>query len=129
MAKRPLKLHVRIPEYRSPRNSWRRKIHAAATEVQHRRGVEYHPDDHLEIDIRLYLDGRALTWNDVDNRLKDVLDALQGRVGGPKAVRSLPPLIPNDRQIFRVVVEKCSPPKQSLGCGHVTIRWLRQTRV
>ncbi len=129
MPNRPLKLHVRIPEYSSPRNSWRRKIHAAAMEVQNRSGLQYRPDDLLEIDVRLYLDGRALSRNDVDNRLKDVLDALQGRVGGPKAVRSLPPLIPNDCQIFRVVIEKCAPPKQSLGCGHLTIRRLRQTRV
>jgi len=128
MPKRSLKLHVRIPEYRSPRNSWRREIHAAAKEVQDRRGVSYRPDDHLEIEVRLYLDGGALTWNDLDNRLKDVLDALQGRVGGPKAVHSLPALIPNDRQIFRVVIEKCAPPKQSLGCGHLTIRPLRQPR-
>jgi len=129
MAKRPLKLHVRIPEYESPRNSWRRKVHAAATAVRDLREVEYRPDYRLEIDVRLYLDGSALIWNDVDNRLKDVLDALQGRVGGPKAVRSLPALIPNDRQVFRVVVEKCAPPKQSLGCGHVTVRGLRRRRV
>ena len=129
MPKRPLKLHVRVPEYWSPRNSWRRKIHAAATRVQDRRRIEYRPDDQLEIDVRLYLDGSALTCNDVDNRLKDVLDALQGRVEGPKAVRSLPALIPNDRQIFRVVIEKCAPPKQSLGCGHLTVRRLRQPKV
>ena len=129
MPKRALKLHVRIPEYRSPRNTWRRQIHAAATEVQQRRGIQFRTGDRLEVEVRSYLDGGALDWNDVDNRLKDVLDALQGRAGGPKAVRSLPALIPNDRQIYRVVIEKCAPPKQSLGCGHLTVRRLRLARL
>jgi len=75
--------------------------------------------------VRLYLNGGTLDWNDIDNRLKDVLDALQGRAGGSKAVRSLVPLTPNDRQIYRVVIEKCTPPKQSRSLGHVTIRGLR----
>ena len=125
MAKRPLKLHVRIPPYRSPRNAWRRAIHAAATQALQRGGVRYDKADRLEVEVRLYLTGRALGWHDLDNRLKDVLDALQGRAGGPKAKRSLAPLVPNDRQIYRVAVEKHSPPKQSLGGGHITIRRLR----
>lgn len=125
MAKRALKLHFRIPPYRIPRNGWRRLIHAAAMEAQRRVGVKYADTDRLEVEVHLYLDGGALEWNDVDNRLKDVLDALQGRAGGSKAVRSLIPLIPNDRQICRVVIEKCAPPDQSRGLGHVTIRRLR----
>jgi Holliday junction resolvase RusA-like endonuclease len=128
MPKRALKLHVRIPRYRLPRNAWRRQIHAAATKQLRRRAVEYRPEDRLQIDVRLYLSGNALTWHDVDNRLKDVLDALQGRAGGPKAVRSLPALIPNDRQIFRVVIEKCAPPRQSRGYGHLTVSRLRRER-
>jgi hypothetical protein len=53
-------------------------VPALAPEDSCRRGIEYRPDDFLEIDVRLYLDGSALTWNDADNRLKDVPDALQG---------------------------------------------------
>jgi hypothetical protein len=61
---------------------------------------------------------------DVDNRLKDFLDALQGHVGGGgKKQRMVRPLIPNDNQIFRVIAEKCLPPKQRRhGRGHLTIR-------
>jgi hypothetical protein len=125
MAKRALKLHFLIPPYRIPRNGWRRLIHSAATEAQRRAGVTYTDTDRLEVEVRLYLDGSALDWHDVDNRLKDVLDALQGRAGGSEAIRSLSPLIPNDRQIYRVVIEKCAPPEQSRGLGHVTIRRLR----
>ncbi len=117
-------IHFRIPEYRSPRNLWRRQIHTAALAARRRTGIRYAAADRLAIEVRLYLTGRALHWNDVDNRLKDVLDALQGRAGGPKSVRSLSPVIPNDRQVFRVVIEKRAPPKQSLGSGHVTVRRL-----
>ena len=127
MPKPPLKLHFRIPPYRRPRNAWRRLIHAAAVEVQQRLGVRYAVTDRLELNVRLYLSGRALDVHDVDNRLKDVLDALQGRAGGSKAVHSLPPLIPNDRQIYRVVVEKLEPFKQSRGYGHVTVRRLKRS--
>ena len=40
------------------------------------------------------------------NRLKDILDGLQGRAGGPKNKGMLEPIIPNDRQIYRVIMEK-----------------------
>jgi hypothetical protein len=115
MPKRALKLHVRIPTYRGPRNSWRRLIHAAVVEVQSRSTVRYDASDRLEIAVRLYLSNAALTSNDVDTRLKDILDAVQGRAGGSKRIRSLRAIVPNDRQVFRVVVEKALPPKQSKG--------------
>ena len=121
MAKRKFKVKFRIPPYVTPRNDWRRLIYKAArTEMQARR-VTYRSDDRLAVEVVLYLDGGAIRFHDVDNRLKDVLDALQGRMGGPKAVRRQQPLIPNDNQIFRVAVTKMQPPPQSHGLGHVTI--------
>ena len=45
---------------------------------------------------------------DVDNLVKHVLDALQGRFG---AERSKNRLIENDNRVYRVVVEKRSRPK------------------
>ena len=60
-------------------------------------------------------------FHDVDNRLKDVLDSLQARMGGSKAMRQYQPLIPNDSQVFTVTVTKMLPPPQSHGMGHVTI--------
>ena len=122
MAKRPLRLAVRIPPYQSPRNSWRRAIQAAALDSQRRGGIRYRSGDQLEVRVRLYMEGSALTSNDVDNRLKDVLDALQGRAGGSKRRPSMRPIIPNDRQVYRVIVEKGPPPKQSGGLGHLVIR-------
>jgi hypothetical protein len=127
MPKRPLKLKIRIPEYAAPRNSWRQAIHAAVARVQQRSRVTYQPDDRLEVNLRLYFtDDRASEIHDVDNRLKDCLDALQGRIGGTKtkAPRGVPPILPNDRQTWRVIVQKGLAPKQSHGLGHLTIRRL-----
>ena len=83
--------------------------------------VTYRSDDKLAVALVLYFDRVAIRFHDVDNRLKDVLDALQGRMGGPKAVRRHQPLIPNDSQVFRVTVTKMPPPPQSHDLGHVTI--------
>jgi hypothetical protein len=127
MPKRPLRLKIRIPEYAAPRNSWRQAIHEAVTRIHRTSGVKYLPDDKLEVHLRLYFTNeRATEIHDVDNRLKDCLDALQGRVGGTKtkATRRLPAIVPNDRQIWRVVIQKGRAPKQALGLGHLTIRRL-----
>ena len=83
--------------------------------------MTYAEEDHLQIDLRLYLDGPALFMHDVDNRLKDILDALQGRVGGPKSIRRFTSVIPNDSQVYRVTVEKLPPPKQSHGLAHFRV--------
>ncbi len=66
-----------------------------------------------------------LRFHDVDNRLKDVLDALQGRVGGTKAKKGqLPPLVPNDHQIFTAVITKAVPPSGASEGGWLTITHL-----
>jgi hypothetical protein len=49
------------------------------------------------------------------------MDALQGRAGGSKKVRTLSAIIPNDRQVFRIIIEKSLPPKQSKGFGHLIV--------
>ncbi len=119
------KLKFRLPEYVSPRNTWRRKIYEAALEAVKKRGVGYPEDAKLSVEVGLYLRGRALEIHDVDNRLKDILDALQGRMGGSKAVRKFEPIILNDRQVYRVTIAKFPPPKQSHGLGHVTVSLTR----
>jgi Holliday junction resolvase RusA-like endonuclease len=122
MAKTPVSLHVRIPPYRYPRNQWRRDIYASVVERLATERVHYRDTDRLELNVRLYFDRRSLRWHDVDNRLKDVLDTLQGRGGGSKAKPTWSPILPNDRQVFKVVVEKFLAPKQSKGAGHLFIR-------
>jgi Holliday junction resolvase RusA-like endonuclease len=124
MPKPLVKLTVRLPEYRRPRNAWRREIHRVVSEGLEKAGIRYKDTDRLEIAARLYFQRNKLRLVDIDNRLKDILDALQGHVGGAgKRQRTLKPLIPNDSQVFRVIVEKGLPPKQSKrGRGHLFIR-------
>ncbi len=126
MSKGPKKLKFRLPGYVAPRNSWRRKINAAALAARAECGVVYGASDHLRVAVRLYMPDAKLASNDLDNRLKDILDALQGRAGGTKAKRTLPAIIPNDNQVFRVEIEKAKPPKQSRGLGHVIVDKLRR---
>ncbi len=116
------KVKFRIPNYIAPRTKWRRLIHAEAVAVCAKNGVCYSETEKLEIEVILYLNDNQLESHDIDNRLKDVMDALQGRLGGSKAKKPHRPLIPNDRQVYRLVGVKKEPPKQSHGWGHVTIR-------
>jgi Holliday junction resolvase RusA-like endonuclease len=121
MAKRKTKLAIRIPPYESSRNTWRKKIHRVASLEAEKAEVLYRSTDKLELKIRLYLKNGPLFSHDLDNRLKDIMDALQGRAGGSKKFRTLPAIIPNDRQVFRIIIEKSLPPKQSKGFGHLLI--------
>lgn len=73
--------------------------------------MEYEDDDLLDVEVLLYLTrGKRHDIHDVDNRLKDILDALQGRFRGysPKKHRRL---IANDNKICRAVIEKRPTPK------------------
>lgn len=117
MAKPPKTLKIRIPAYVHPRNSWRRKVNRAVIDRQRSSAVTYGEKDKLEVELTLYFTGVQLSFHDVDNRLKDVLDALQGRAGGAENMRTLQPLIPNDNQIYRVVVQKKLAPLQRRGEG------------
>ena len=61
------------------------------------------------VEVILYMDrGKRHDIHDVDNRLKDILDALQGRFrGASKKVR----LIENDNKICKATIEKRPMPK------------------
>jgi hypothetical protein len=127
VAKHPSTLKVRIPPYRIPRNKWRKDVYKAVKKVLTKKRVSYTSSDKLEVIIRLYLGEKEIIVHDIDNRLKDILDALQGRAGGTKIKPTLKPLIPNDNQIYRVKVQKTIPPKQSLAMGHLTIKKFHKT--
>lgn len=123
MAKPPSTVEVRIPPYQHPANDWRREIHATVIEERNRRGIIYSADDELELWVRFYFREPKVDFMDVDNRLKDVMDALQGCVGGGEDKKpELEPVVPNDSQVIRAVVEKSAPPPQSHGFGHLKIR-------
>lgn len=80
MAKRGLKLSVRIPNFQKA-TDWRRGINRAVAEAQKKGPVAYNDTDKLEVQIKFYLRNPKLTVLDIDNRLKDVFDALQGFIG------------------------------------------------
>jgi hypothetical protein len=63
--------------------------------------------------------------NDLDNCIKDIFDARQGRAGGANSKRAVQTIIPNDNQILRLETEKTQPSKQARSRGHVIVRKLR----
>ena len=112
MAKSRRTLTADIPTYQKNRSLWRRRILASVLGARGKAGIQYGPDDLLEVVVLLYLKkGKRHDIHDVDNRLKDILDALQGRFGGPKSPRTRTRLIENDNQVCRVVMEKQPIPK------------------
>lgn len=122
-----MRLKVRLPPYKTPRAKWRRRLHEAIAAELSKTGIRFTENDRLSMEVRLYLDAGQLRFHDVDNRLKDVMDALQGRIGGTKSKKpSVSPLIPNDSQVYRARVEKSLPPKQSHGRGHLAIRTMKR---
>jgi len=121
LPKRLLKLKVRLPAYRSPRNAWRKDIHENVTKKLQKRNIHYYTNTPLELHVRLYLKDNKLRFIDVDNRLKDIMDALQGRVGGKGKKHKLSPIIQNDSQVYKVVVQKGPPFKQSGELGHLVM--------
>jgi Holliday junction resolvase RusA-like endonuclease len=84
--------------------------------------VIFRDTDRLEIVVRLHLSEAALRFHDIDNRLKDIFDALQGRAGGSKSIRTLAAIIPNDKQIFRALIEKFAVSTGDLSGGDLTIK-------
>jgi Holliday junction resolvase RusA-like endonuclease len=111
MRKQRQKLTVRIPNFMKDSMAWRKAIHSAVVEAQDRSKVQYGSDTKFDVEVRFHLQDRKLTILDLDNRLKDVLDALQGFIGEKGKSRALRPIIPNDNQIYRLVAEKRMPPK------------------
>ena len=112
MAKSRRTISTHLPSYERDRYRWRRRILENVLEAQTEHGVSYDPGARFEVVVLLYLrKGKRHDIHDVDNRLKDILDALQGRFGGPKSVRGKSRLVENDRQVSRVVIEKQPIPK------------------
>lgn len=60
MAKLKQKLKFRLPEYVSPRNAWRKKIHAAALKAAKKHGVEFGLEAGLTVEVKPHLCRRAL---------------------------------------------------------------------
>lgn len=70
----------------------------------------------------MYSSGKKLHFIDVDNRLKDILDALLGRAGGGRKIAAMKPVIQNNNQIYQVVIENIETPEQTYGMGYLMVR-------
>ncbi|HYK96834.1 MAG TPA: hypothetical protein VEU77_00430 [Candidatus Acidoferrales bacterium] len=105
MAKRRFSISATLPAYAPPRNEWRRRVHAAVLEAQTFRGVGYRESDRLEMRVTLYLGARALDVHETDERVKDIVDALEGRIAGRRSRRRIAPIVQGG-QILRIILEK-----------------------
>jgi Holliday junction resolvase RusA-like endonuclease len=132
MAKTRRTVSTKLPTYLKDRQEWRRQILENVRREAKARGVKYDSDDLLEVEVVLYLKrGKRHDIHDVDNRLKDILDALQGRFRGGDGRKNR--LIANDNKICRAVVEKRPTPKmydnkKTDTGGRITIRPFKKSR-
>jgi len=113
--KQPQKLIAKIPHYEPDSTVWKQKIYDAVREAQNRAGIQYSDNAKLDVQVCFYLRGHRLSKLDLDNRLKQVGDALQGFIndkGGSKHAAKRTPIIPNDNQIYRLTAEKRLPSKR-----------------
>ena len=128
MAKRRFSISIALPGYARPRNEWRRRVHAAVLDAQTRRGVGYRDADRVEVRITLFLRERPLDLHEIDERVKDVIDALEGRIAGPRSRRRIAPIIPSPDQIQRIVLEKAATRGRRGALGELAISRYRARR-
>ena len=125
MAKRRFTISATLPAYAPPRNEWRRRVHAAVLEAQTFRGVGYRESDRLELRIVFMLGARSLDIHDLDERVKDIVDALEGRIAGRRSRRRIAPIVGHD-QIRRIVLEKDTRVPRGRPLGLLTIARYRR---
>ena len=87
--------------------AWRRAINAAVAKTRAESGVRYEPTDKVEVHITFLLTGRKLSILDVDNRLKDVFDSLQGFIGDKGKRKELEAIIPNAKSTASSLKSDC----------------------
>ena len=105
MPKQSRTIRVTLPGYQKDRSRWRQRILDTVLDA----GITCDDDEPLEVVVLLYMTkGKRIAIHDVDNRLKDILDALQGRFGSRRARKRL---IENDNRVHRAVIEKQPIPK------------------
>lgn len=124
MAKRRFTISATLPAYLPPRNEWRRRVHAAVLEAQTFRGVGYRESDQLELRVSLF-GARDLDIHEVDERVKDIADALEGRIAGRRSRRRIAPIV-SSGQIQRVILEKDTRTVRGRPLGLITIARYRR---
>ena len=125
MAKRRFTISATLAAYAPPRNEWRRRVHAAVLEAQTFRGVGYRESDQLEMRVSIFLPSRPLDVHDIDERVKDIVDALEGRIAGRRSRRRIAPIVATG-QIRRVILEKDTRSLRGRPFGVLTIARYRR---
>jgi hypothetical protein len=120
VAKRRFTISATLPPYAPPRNEWRRKVHAAVLEAQTIRGVGYRENDQLELRVAIFLGQRSLDVHEVDERVKDIVDALEGRIAGRRSRRRIAPIV-STGQARRIILEKDTRQLRGRPFGVLTI--------
>lgn len=100
-------------------------MHAAVLEAQTVRGVGYRESDQLELRIALHLGQRPLDVHELDERVKDVVDALEGRIAGRRSRRRIAPIV-STGQVKRIVLEKDPGMPRGRPLGVLTIARYRR---
>ena len=124
MAKRRFTISATLPAYAPPRNEWRRRVHAAVLEAQTFRGVGYRENDLLELRVSLF-GARELDIHEVDERTKDIVDALEGRIAGRGSRRRIAPIV-SSGQLQRIILEKDTRTLRGRPLGLLTIARYRR---
>jgi len=74
MAKGRRRISTILPTYERDRYQWRKNILTNVLNAGNKVGVQYEPDDQIEVVVLLYLSkGKRLTIHDVDNRFRTSL--------------------------------------------------------
>lgn len=71
-------LTIVLPKYTSEAGEWKRRICAVVLAASEREQISFTDNEPLEVEIILHMRG-GLARRDVDNRVKQVLDAVHGR--------------------------------------------------
>lgn len=103
-------------------------MHASVLDAQTRRGVGYRDADRVEVRITLFLGERPLDLHEIEERVKDVIDALEGRIAGPRSRRRIAPIIPSPDQIQRIVLERSGGRGRRGALGELAISRYRARR-
>jgi hypothetical protein len=125
VAKRRFTISATLPPYAPPRNEWRRRVHAAVLEAQTGRGVGYRESDQLELRVSIFLGARSLDVHEVDERVKDIVDSLDGRIAGRRSRRRIAPIV-SGGQIRRVILERDQRTLRGRPFGVLTISRYRR---
>jgi hypothetical protein len=65
--------------------------------------------------------------HEIDERVKDVVDALEGRIGGPRSRRRIAPIL-DAEQIQRLVLERSARNPRGRSLGELAISRYRSRR-